>query len=370
MKLALAYSHKDAHAALRLLVWLAHLGGVKAPVLAVATQRAARQRHHPQIDALLKAEFPGHEHRVCRTEDERGWPWSCSHLFVETLQLAGDDVFFLEPDCVPMRRGWFEELHAEYKFAQRTFMGARVPAMEGRCREHMTGVAFYGRDWERAAPSIALAPLATVGKLGAWDVDCADEILRDFHPTTLIQHLWRRNDQDRSVALREIAPQTALFHQCKDGDLFAQIDPGFASAPLTLRWLPVTPSNTMPRYFLTENASVPLLLGGEKFQFEPVEFLTITNSWWGVLSATDESQCELLENAAAARRISELTKEEYDRFIAKKKSASGLITFVPLKNPLEAPPSPAPAAPAAPAPKKPSASVAEVLKPRPTRSKK
>lgn len=367
MKLAIAYSHTDVRLALRLLLWIKHLGGIKHPLIVVATQRAAKSEPHRRIAALLAEEFPGAEHVVCPTEDERGWPHSCTHLFGETLRAANDDIFFLEPDAVPMRKGWLDRLVAEYRKAGTPFMGAIVP--KGKtCPEHMSGIAFYPREWAKYAPKLG-APQKK--GMGAWDVDNAEHVLPHTTPTKSIQHMWVRNYDSHAIDLKVVLPETEVFHQSKDGGLFDQIDPSFAGAALTLQWCPVTTSNSMkPRYFLTENVSVELPIKGKKVTFEPVQYFNATNSWWGVVEVTDPDIATALQPFADAGRILEISADDFDKYMVKKKTGTKLLTSTPLNGPLDPAPVVPVAAPAAPtAPAKPATTLDQVLKPRSVRSR-
>ena len=94
----------------------------------------------------------------------------------------------------------------------------------------------------------------------------------------------------------------------------------------------------MPLYFLTENTAVDLILDGKKFEFQPTEYYIVTNSWWGVFEASEAKDIELLKDAAKKGRVTEISGDDYQKYLAKKKSASALITSVPLRSPLEAQP--------------------------------
>lgn len=129
----------------------------------------------------------------------------------------------------------------------------------------------------------------------------------------------------------------------------------------------------MAKYFLTENTAVELIVSGKKFEFQPTEFVMATNSWWGVLETSDVKDLELLAEATGKGRISEISSEDYAKYLAKKKTASALITSVPLKSPLEATPDQVPAvAPVvdtAPV-KRPVSSFEEVIAPKPAKRSK
>lgn len=64
----------------------------------------------------------------------------------------------------------------------------------------------------------------------------------------------------------------------------------------------------MTRYFETTNASLPLLLSGYSFVFEPIE--QFGGAWRGILKTDDESAANVL--AAHKGPVSEVTAEEFE----------------------------------------------------------
>lgn len=364
MKICIAYSHVDAKAALRLLLWIHHLGGADLPLVVVATRLSHRMRYHALIAELLGSRFTNAEHVTCRTENERGWPWSATHLFGESLwYCSGYDMAWVEPDALPLKPDWFEKLKAEFARGGRPFMGKLVPKSPFN-PDHMAGTAIYGKDWERHAPNLP-APSRT--GTGAWDVDCAQEILACYHDTELIQHRWVRPKTDRRVPLNILRPDAVLFHQDKLGYLPFDLDPGFAAAPLTLRYPSVLLGSNAMHYFLNQKANAPLEIGGKKFQFEPA--LHINGETWGTLAVSDPEGLNLMEAQSATGRVKEISKDDYDKYEVKKKNYSAPKNSFALPNLTnqELPRvRPEPAQPAATVPV--STSVDDVLTPKPIRS--
>lgn len=338
MKLVLAYSHHDVHLAEKLILWIKHLGGVPVPLVVVSTQYASRMNAHLRIKEILEAEFPGaHSLLVMDEEDERGWPWSASHMFGWCLRHIDDDIFWIEPDCVPLKRGWFEALHAEFKRLKKTFVGRLVPhdGVHNKCVPHMTGCSFYGKNWKKIVPGMGQV---RQGASGAWDIDWADEMMKDFADTKLVHHYWIRGRKDLRVPLASIEPQAVIYHQCKLGELFDQLDPTFATSPLTLRWNRDTnPINLMTRYFLTENANADYKVAGRQIVFTPTHKVPQSNSWWGTLKTDDPDLLDKLETLLVTNRVSEISEEDYEKFELKKKKENTPRTSIALKNPLDEP---------------------------------
>lgn len=368
MKLAIAYSHIDARAALRLLCWIHHLGGKNLPLVVVATQMATRTKPHEHIQNLLKGEFPNHVSHVAKTQDERGWPRSATHLFIQSLHFcAGDDMFWLEPDALPIRRGWYERLVSEYRSSKKTFMGRLIPEAATH-PDHMSGIGIYGRKWCETVPQLGVI---NENAMGAWDVDCAPWILRDYHNTKRIQHRWVRHLADRRVPVDVIDAGTDLFHQDKTGQLPYDLDPSFADNPLTTRYGPITLGNNMTTYFLNQRSDAPLALGGKSFAFEKATYLN--GSWFGTLASSDPEELALLEAACATGRIKEISKEDYDKYEVKKKTETGPKNSFGLPNlteSLQPKPVASTVQPVAAAPKLSSADAEAALTPRPTRGRR
>jgi len=82
----------------------------------------------------------------------------------------------------------------------------------GRVPRHMTGNAIYPEKAYLLAPRIMEATHT------CWDVLAAPQILPQCHPTTLIQHDWRRPEiKNRQELSKILLPNTALFHSDKYG---------------------------------------------------------------------------------------------------------------------------------------------------------
>jgi hypothetical protein len=125
--------------------------------------------------------------------------------------------FWLEADCIPVVPDWLDLIADEYKRGGKPFMGAIVEpdshlGRVGRVPRHMTGNAVYPEHAYKLAPRIMEATHT------CWDVLAAPQILPQCHPTTLIQHDWRRPEiKDRQELSKILLPNTALFHSDKYG---------------------------------------------------------------------------------------------------------------------------------------------------------
>lgn len=123
----------------------------------------------------------------------------------------------------------------------------------------------------------------------------------------------------------------------------------------------------MPRYFFTYNVKQPLVVDGRKIEFEPIQFSSATNSWWGTLAVDDEGLASLLNELVKVKRVEEITAEDFEKFEVKKKTESGLMLSTQLPDPLATPKQPGPIA--QPAAAKPVVSVEDVILPKPGKKK-
>src|SRR5258708_18292958 len=151
-----------------------------------------------------------------------GWPQGPNACFKEINWFYHHDklegpFFWLEPDCIPVVPDWLDLIADEYKRGGKPFMGAIVEpdshiGRVGRVPRHMTGNAVYPDKPYKFAPRIMEATHT------CWDVLAAPQILPQCHPTTLIQHDWRRPEiKNRQELSTILLPNTALFHSDKYG---------------------------------------------------------------------------------------------------------------------------------------------------------
>lgn len=129
--------------------------------------------------------------------------------------------FWLEPDAVPIRSAWADELEAEDRSARKPFMGAyvNIPPHE----PHMSGIAVYPPN----VPDYSL-DMAIPGRI-AWDYAGRRDTVgkAKAHFTKLIQHEYRIHGESPTFpsakSLSVIKPETAVFHRCKNDTLILRL---------------------------------------------------------------------------------------------------------------------------------------------------
>ncbi len=140
-------------------------------------------------------------------------------------------ILWAEADTVPTRASWVADIMDEYRACGRPFMGD--VQREGGI-PHLTGNAVYHPNWRTLAPALAALP-GPVPEMG-WDSQAAHDVLPRAHYAKTIQQVWRPPlPITKTWALAHIRPETALFHQCKDGSLIDVLceERGLAPIPLT-----------------------------------------------------------------------------------------------------------------------------------------
>lgn len=163
-----------------------------------------------------------------------GWPCGANSLFKTAAQFMESRKigpwFWMEPDCIPIKPGWADQLEAAYKKltagSMFRFVGAVMEAKEpGLPREYLAGCAMYPADaWTRMSPAWR--------EDKAFDVATAPATIPFATHTSLIQHFWGKTDLPPTFAetktkesplntfTREnLNPDAVVFHRNKDGTL-------------------------------------------------------------------------------------------------------------------------------------------------------
>ena len=153
---------------------------------------------------------------------ERGWPISCNKAF-ETMAWAAFQKYkqpflWMEPDAVPLKQGWLNDIENEYRAKGRPFMGdyVAIAGIMPNGVDHMSGIAVYHPDMPRLSPSIFNNERA------AWDIASASQVTRQMARTNLIQHDWVPTKQWRrdKVDITCVKEGAVIYHPDKKGVLF------------------------------------------------------------------------------------------------------------------------------------------------------
>lgn len=262
MILVIPVSPVDAKQAVTVSKWIVDLGGIPHHRAVIA--------HAPTVDrADIDAAFNNISKATGNVEvwnlaavEEHGWPISPNMMWMETVKRIAGPVkdaphpgwYFFEPDCLPMREGWLDELDREYRLVYRgtPYMGVKWPTIKGRPETgelyqdgfHMAGTGIYPIDLPRHTQLWHQAPVqhdyddrgTIIRRALPWDVYMQWDIVPRMHHTNLIQHNWCTVNyrevggeivcdmvagKERMATNKPLSPRACVLHGCKDASLMA-----------------------------------------------------------------------------------------------------------------------------------------------------
>lgn len=167
---------------------------------------------------------------------------------------------FIEPDCIPLRPTWANELEDEYKNAGKPFMAAFVPEMKDVYPAHPSGNMILPQNAAELSQGLMLPQNVRVfgheERLVEWafDMACARDVLQEkrFHETKLIQHVFRGPSFEIPDDLNRIDPAACVFHSDKNGGLmerFRERARGITQQPASLETVPKREARVIHTYF-------------------------------------------------------------------------------------------------------------------------
>lgn len=219
---ALMVSWGDFGAAIRLLEWMRDLGGVRLFPLMISIPHDFTQ----DMEAILEVRTREVWASVSLVRrpfalSKEHWPQGPNWSFACTSQWCHAhqwDFLLLEPDAVPLRRGWLEGIEREYRGCGRAFMGHHEPPGPDH-QMHLAGVAVY--QWE----TYQRQHWHEFHR--AWDVALGPTLVAEAHKSVTIQQDWGEWSKPptfhRTADLDRIRPDALLFHRNKDGSLIARL---------------------------------------------------------------------------------------------------------------------------------------------------
>lgn len=216
MILVFAFCERDQAQALKNVKWWLELGDCKKHEALVCYDKRCSLQTVEEIGVEVLKVF-GKVWRLPAEAQVDGWPEGANYFFSRCctwLQAKPQYPYFfwLEPDAIPTRSGWLDELEAEYRRGGKPFMGERVDLGTARpdVPVHMSGVGFYENPiYNRAGECYRASDVA-------WDIAAKDQIMPNAYFTTKIQHYWKHGT---FTSLEGVRPETVVFHSSKDGSL-------------------------------------------------------------------------------------------------------------------------------------------------------
>lgn len=229
MTVVIPFCSADANQALTLLEFIEQLGGCQEYDALLVADAAVNWA--VCVDMLSTANRIFRVAQIITTEvTVVGWPAGANALWLRAAhhcQVMGTDWLWLEPDAVPLKRGWLVSID---KMRGSGFFGHVYDChQEGLPRQLLSGVAVY--------PSHALSligPCIEANPTRAWDVSSADVVLRHTTPTKLIHHFYGEKDLPptfveaktpdsprNAFTLDQLPEEAVIFHRNKDGTLLS-----------------------------------------------------------------------------------------------------------------------------------------------------
>jgi hypothetical protein len=225
MIVVLGFAPGDVDLALQLLEFIAQLGGTKQHDCLLVCDAAVDWGKCTDALSLANHAFR-HATIIATAEPVVGWPQGANALFLlaaEECKKRNVSWLWLEPDAVPVKRGW---LVAIDKCKGDGYFGMIYPWQGGGLLV-MSGIAVYPpRAFDEMGPLIRKQPHV------AFDVSTATVTQPQAADTRLIHHMWGEDNLPptfldyktpasprNTLTLDSIHAQAVLFHRNKDSTL-------------------------------------------------------------------------------------------------------------------------------------------------------
>jgi len=237
----------------RLIKWIVELQNVSHHSLLIAADGAIPTERVKALLEIARTEFYTARAMVIQT-GAKGWPLAANLMFRAVARQIHDgykaDWLWLEPDAVPLRATWLNELAEGYRLCTRPFMGCLInneTPSENLPARYMSGVAIWPQNtyarleslWKdaRFTGPVKPAKLATdvwQKTVRAWDMVSAPNVVPIAQHTNLIQSHWGLSygeppvfvavrteaDPPNAVTLDFVKRDAVLFHRVKTLDAF------------------------------------------------------------------------------------------------------------------------------------------------------
>lgn len=219
----------DADLTHELLLWVQELGGCAKHRCLLVADSSVQLKKTDDITTLARDVF-GKAAITFVDGITAAWPKASNQMFkhaaFHVAHWEHSPFFWMEPDCVPLRASWLDEIANEYAKCGKDYMGKLVSTdQQGMPALHMNGNAVYPHD-------VGLRLAQYLEGDQAWDIASADAVIGLAHNTPLIHHFWGKHglpphfqehrtkeDSDNTLTLANIPKKAAIFHRCKDGSL-------------------------------------------------------------------------------------------------------------------------------------------------------
>ena len=256
MNIVFAYHNGDAELALLSAKAITAMGiNMRHKATVCATEETALIG---EITEELKKSFPEVK-RIVAQDGFNGWPLGPNQMFSDAAAqcyAVNEPWMFWEPDCVPMKAGWADDLEAEFR-KEPAILGHRYEggmASNGKnIYKMIVGSAIYPPNFLDFCPSAQslgnynLAYRSSGSIPEPWDVRCRWNFMAVGRDCPLLRTYWKSVNyqwKDEKIVFfaedpeaqaiqgvtcpdRVISSQAVVIHGCKDGSLHKMAIAGF-----------------------------------------------------------------------------------------------------------------------------------------------
>lgn len=212
-----------------------------------------------EITQELKKSFPEVDQLIVQDGFD-GWPLGPNQMFSDVacaMHSTKVPFYFWEPDCVPMKEGWVDDLDAEYhrKVGIMGHLYEGGMASNGKnIYKMIVGSAVYPPNFLEFCPSAQSLSTYNLAYKNAgtipepWDVRCRWNFMAIGRDTPLIRTYWKSVNyhwkdgrivfyaedpeaqavQGVTCPERVVSPEAVVVHGCKDGSLHKMAQEGFS----------------------------------------------------------------------------------------------------------------------------------------------
>ena len=230
MVIVIPFCIKDCKSALKNIQWARELEGSYPFRVLLSYDSDVPQS---QVDSITKeAERTFADVVHLRYQEWMGnprWPNPQNYAFQTVAWQIIDHIkepfLFWEPDAIPIRKNWANDLWRDYKGCGKPFMGHIVHGVTEFNSMHLNGVAIYPPDLHVYSTSMMIPPEGM-----AWDVAGADGCVQNARHSNLVMNVWEMDSGYKPVSSGGVVPtfpnqkavdalvdfEASLFHRNKD----------------------------------------------------------------------------------------------------------------------------------------------------------
>lgn len=221
----------DAASMLRLLQWVALLGGCEHHHAVLCADSSTPYQWGQRCMNVARKLF--HTTEIITTDYHvQGWPEGANALFqkaafhIEERKLG--PWLWMESDCIPLKYHWLDQLETRYAQVNKPVLGAIIPCSDPKLPpQHVSGCAIYPENFWSLSKALlnhhcAMAFDLAVATL-AVPLAANDPLFHCFWGTQELAPVFVERRQElhppNQFMLEHVRAEAVLFHRNKDGSL-------------------------------------------------------------------------------------------------------------------------------------------------------